>query len=107
MYCTNCGKELCNEAVICTGCGVSIKPVEQSDKNEKAGFWLCLLGFLFPIAGLILYLVLKDSSPRKAKSIGIAALIGVVLEVVFSILCFAVYIFAIGSAIFETSSYYI
>ncbi len=44
------------------------------------------LAFFFPIVGLILYLVWKDSTPKKAKAIGKWALISVVLGIVFYII---------------------
>jgi hypothetical protein len=36
------------------------------------------LSFFFPLVGLILWLVWLDSSPKKAKSCGIGALVGVI-----------------------------
>ena len=32
-FCTKCGKEIADEAVICPGCGVSVQP----EKKENAG----------------------------------------------------------------------
>lgn len=59
-----------------------------NDPNPKdkpsAGF--NALAFFFPVVGLILYLVWKDSMPKKAKSIGKWALISVVTCVVVYIL---------------------
>jgi len=39
-------------------------------------------GFIFPIVGLILYLILKDTKPKNAKSAGKGALISVITGVV-------------------------
>ncbi len=44
------------------------------------------LAFLFPIVGLILYLVWKDSTPNRAKAIGKWALISVIAGVVVYVL---------------------
>lgn len=44
------------------------------------------LAFFFPIVGLILYLVWKDETPKRAKAIGKWALISVIVGVVFYIL---------------------
>ena len=50
--------------------------------NTESGHWLWgLLGFFLPIAGLILFIIWKDSKPKAAKSAGIGALISVVLGV--------------------------
>ncbi len=43
------------------------------------------LAFFIPIVGLILYLVWKDTMPKKAKAIGKWALISVILAVVLYI----------------------
>lgn len=48
-----------------------------------------ILGFLFPIVGLILYLVWKPDYPRKAKSAGVAALVSMGIVLLY-------YIFAIA-----------
>lgn len=44
------------------------------------------LAFFFPIVGLILYLVWKDETPKRAKAIGKWALISVIAGVVIYIL---------------------
>lgn len=44
------------------------------------------LAFFFPIVGLILYLVWKDETPKRAKAIGKWALISVIIGVVVYIL---------------------
>ena len=45
-----------------------------------------VLGFFFPLVGLILWLVWMNSSPLKAKSCGKGALIGVIVSVVIGII---------------------
>lgn len=47
---------------------------------------MAVLGFFFPIIGLILYLVWKDEKPLRAHSAGKGALIGVIAGVVLYIL---------------------
>ena len=49
------------------------------ETNDKGGFGWGLLGFLIPIAGLVLFLVWNSSKPKTAKAVGIGALISVVL----------------------------
>jgi uncharacterized membrane protein YvbJ len=89
-YCRNCGKEMADEAVICVNCGV---PVNErvfkninSATNDRGGFWWGVLGFFFPIVGLILYLVWKDTKPVTALAVGKGALIGVIVDVAVSII---------------------
>lgn len=60
------------------------------------------LSFFFPIVGLILYLVWKDTTPNKAKACGKFALIGWLVGFVSIILFYAIF-FAIG---FSTYYYF-
>lgn len=96
-YCSKCGKEIMDEAVICPGCGCaqennvqnnvqgnSVPQIKEafSDIQKEAwsnSGWL-LLGFFIPIVGLTLYLVWKETSPSKAKAAGYGALIGFVIS---------------------------
>ena len=55
--------------------GAPQRPVEQDAPN--GGF--AVLGFFFPLIGLILYLVWKDTLPLLAHSCGKGALIGVII----------------------------
>ena len=86
-FCSNCGKEIMDNAVICVNCGCAVNnnsATVYSDDAPNTGF--AVLGFLFPLVGLILYLVNKDKSPLKAKSAGKGALIGFCVSVGISII---------------------
>ena len=90
MYCSGCGNEVLPNAAVCLHCGqaVNAKPVKQDDKSS-VGWWL--LGFLIPLAGLILWLVWTDDSPKKAKSAGMGALVSTILSVVSVVVIYVVY----------------
>ncbi len=49
-------------------------------QNDEGGFLWGLLGFLVPVAGLILYLVWKDEKPKTAKAVGKGAIANVVVS---------------------------
>ena len=87
-YCTHCGKEIDDAAVICVHCGAAVAPMQPATPvmadAPSTGF--AVLGFFFPLIGLILYLCWKDQQPLKAKSCGKGALIGVIVEVALSII---------------------
>ncbi len=102
MYCTACGKELHDEAVVCMDCGVgtSNKLTGTNENSGNLGGWT-VLGFFVPIAALILYLIWKDEKPRTAKAVangGVANLIvmGVFLTIYF---LFFVFLFSVGLAV--------
>lgn len=99
-FCTKCGKELMDEAVICPNCGCSQETAPEK-KQDASSFGWALLGFCIPLVGLILYLVWKDETPLKAKSCGKGALISVIVAVAFYViyaLFIAALIGSIGSA---------
>ena len=104
-YCTKCGKEISEDAVICVNCGCSVNATSNaSDSNSKS--WWCLGFFtsLFftPLIGLILWLVWKDEAPMKAKQVGLGTLwsllAGVILAVVIVIIYFCIIAAAVGTS---------
>ncbi len=85
MYCSNCGKELNENAAVCLGCGVTVnKQPQESSVHVSAGWWW--LGFFIPLAGLLIWVFCNDSEPQKAKKAGTGALVGVIVSVVLVIL---------------------
>ncbi len=94
MYCTACGKDLHNDAVICLACGVATSNrVNGEDENEGSLMGWSVLGFFVPALALILYLVWKDEKPKTAKAVLNGGLIylcvfGSLLVFYFSIITF-------------------
>ncbi|MBQ4086651.1 MAG: zinc ribbon domain-containing protein [Clostridia bacterium] len=93
-YCVGCGKELVDEAVVCTQCGRSVPSLKEPTEKDSGGFLWGLLGFFIPMAGLILYLVWKDTLPKRAKAVGKGALVSTILGIVFFIL-YLVFFFSV------------
>ena len=60
--------------------------IPAAGDGPSVGF--AVLSFFFPLIGLILYLVWKDSNPLKAKSCGKGALVGVIISAAFGGLAF-------------------
>ena len=90
-FCQKCGKEIMDEAVVCPGCGCAQEsPVKNTEDAGGCGW--ALLGFCIPVAGLVLYLVWKNTMPSKAKSAGMGALISVIIAIIL----YAVWAFIIG-----------
>lgn len=100
MFCTKCGKEILDDAVICIHCGCSTQ--NEPAANQSGSIGMAILGFFIPLAGLIIWLVNKDSKPAMAKSAGTGALIGVIVSVVL-VLFYSIFI---GSMIGSMMSYY-
>ena len=85
-YCTHCGGELADEAVLCPNCGSAVPQAPMPEKGDKRSVGLNIVGFLFPLIGLILFLCLKKDTPVRAKSIGKWALIGLILAIVLGVI---------------------
>ncbi len=54
--------------------------------NDKPNLLLNIICFFFPWIGLIVYLVIKDASPRKARSLGKASIAGGILYLAVAVL---------------------
>lgn len=85
-FCRNCGKEIDDNAVICVNCGVAQK--EPQTEIDNGGFGWGLLGCCIPIAGLVLFLMWKDTKPKTAKAVGIGALVSVIASILFYVIYF-------------------
>jgi uncharacterized membrane protein YvbJ len=99
-YCLYCGNEMDDNQDVCLKCGRSVRQTNNvtnhySNDTGSAGYGI--LGFFFPIVGLILFLVWKDDKPRSAKSAGIGALVGVISGVVLYIVMWVIFILAFSA----------
>jgi len=74
-YCRKCGALIDDYAAVCPKCGTPQNggPNNPPPAADNGGFLWGLLGCCIPIAGLILFLVWKDTKPRTAKAAGIGA----------------------------------
>lgn len=86
MYCKNCGKELKEDALYCSNCGARQDPIFPQKEETSTDFWFSVLGFLIPLAGLIVFLVYEGKKPGQAKAAAKGALIGVIVKVALSAL---------------------
>ena len=85
MFCKKCGNMLNDNDVFCGKCGTKIY-AQKVEVIDKPSTLLNLVGFFAPLVGLILYLILKDEEPIRARAIGKWSIIGVVSEMVLTIL---------------------
>lgn len=83
-YCPNCGAEMMDDAVICVKCGKQVAPMVSATPavRDASSPGYGILGFFIPIVGLVLYLNWKKDTPLRAKSAGIGALIGFIVNMV-------------------------
>ena len=88
MYCSNCGRAIPEKAAVCMGCGVAVKRPAAQD-SAGAGWWW--LGFLIPLAGLLIWVTCNDNQPCRAKKAGIGALVGVIVSVGLCVLFYVLW----------------
>lgn len=97
MYCKQCGSRVQPEYLYCQHCGAPIERGPQKkavDDSGSGGFWA--LGFFLPVVGLILYVVLGEDRPRRAKAAGTGALVGFIVQAALAILLVVLYIAFMG-----------
>ena len=98
-YCSHCGNQLLDAAIVCPHCGCAVVPMGRgvaATEPDIPSTGLNILAFLFPLIGLILYLTEKDKTPIKANAIGKWALISVIVSVALSILFTILWVVFIG-----------
>lgn len=101
-YCTNCGQQIDEKAVVCIHCGAATdNSILNTNTTDNGGFGWGALGCCIPLVGLILFLVWKDQKPKTSKAAGIGALIGV-----GSIVLFYILIIVFGIAVANSNPYY-
>ena len=77
-FCSKCGKEIIEEAVVCPHCGCAVASSTVSNIGNSAdevNIGLCVLSALIPLFGIIYWAVNAKTSPQKAKACGITALV--------------------------------
>ena len=81
--------------------GRNIESVENKPpvNLDRGGFAWGFLGFFIPLVGFILWLVWRDEKPKTAKSLGIGALVGVIIGFIFVVIYFLIMMFVLGMAI--------
>ena len=86
-YCRKCGAQIDDYAAVCPECGSPQNGAQNEPPVvDNGGFLWGLLGCCIPIAGLILFLVWKDTKPRTAKAAGIGALVCVIAYVLLYVI---------------------
>lgn len=92
-YCSNCGAEIDENAVICVKCGCAVRgksaqKVTADEDTVSVGF--VILSVLIPLFGIIYWAVKAKESPRRAKACGIAGIISMVVSILFYVVLYGV-----------------
>jgi uncharacterized membrane protein YvbJ len=107
MYCPNCGSSINENAEICVHCGVNVLKFSNqvtAAKNDTPNIWINVLSLCcFPLLGIIIYFVWKDTQPKAAKSALIYALFGIAISIIIMIISFVI---GFTAGMVEDSYYY-
>ncbi len=76
-FCSKCGKEIFEEAIVCPNCGCAVvnPGVPQEITNDNVSVGLCVLAALIPLFGIIYWPLKHKEAPKKAQACGITAII--------------------------------
>ncbi len=96
-FCSSCGETIPAGSQFCPKCGAANPYPAQYTTPDSPSAGLAILGFFFPVIGLVLYLVFKDQTPLKAKSCGMGALTGFIFGVAASVIIVILYVVFIAS----------
>ncbi|MBQ8496486.1 MAG: zinc-ribbon domain-containing protein [Clostridia bacterium] len=95
MFCSKCGTEISDEAVICVHCGASVGQPETKPEapvaEDKVSIGFCILAFFIPLFGVIYWALKYKETPKKAKACGITAIVSWVLNLFLSVIISVVY----------------
>ena len=76
-FCSKCGKEIMDEAIVCPNCGCAVvaPTTPQEVSNDQVSIGLCILAALIPLFGIIYWPVNHKKTPKKARACGITAIV--------------------------------
>jgi len=102
-YCPNCGTQVKENQNICQNCGENINFNQPETQPEEMGSTIgyAVLGFVIPLAGLILFLIWMEEKPKASRSAGLGALLNVITSVLGSILIFIIIFILMASGVIE------
>lgn len=84
--CSTCGNELHENAVICPSCGCPQDGYMVPKYKDSGNILWFIIGFCSSWLGLILWLIWKDTTPKRAKMCLKGFLCGLILPVVILII---------------------
>ncbi len=90
-FCSHCGKEIMDEAVVCVNCGCPVAGAAPSAPTSPAvadevSIGLCILAALIPLFGIIYWPVKHRETPKRAKACGITAIVAWAISFVLSMI---------------------
>ena len=84
-FCSKCGKEIVDEAIVCPNCGCAVTDSSANKQiyNDEVSIGLCILAALIPLFGIIYWPVKHKETPKRAQACGITAIVAWVIYILF------------------------
>lgn len=99
MYCSQCGKEIETDMKYCPYCGaiVNINVNENVNQSEQdaPSLLFAFISFFAPIIGIVLYIIWRKDSPKKAAS----CLKGLAAGIIFEIILYIIFLSMISNSV--------
>ena len=105
MFCTNCGKEINDNAAICPYCGVvaNKSALSNSSGNTNQSNTMAIVGFIFSfffaLVGLICSIIGFKRAPEFGGNGKGLALAGIIISSISIIITIIVFVVVIGGAL--------
>jgi hypothetical protein len=82
MFCSHCGKEIPNDAVICVGCGRAVKPIQIIGNKWSGGMmaFLIIATILIPLVGIIAGIIGLTQDAKRGQG-GLLLAVGIIMFV--------------------------
>lgn len=86
MICKNCGNEIDINQKVCPKCGELLEKRVKKTKDKKpkeinGTIVYCIIGLIFPIIGIIVYIMSSKKDAIKSKSLLISSIIGLIFQI--------------------------
>ncbi len=105
MFCTNCGKEINDNAAICPYCGVvaNKSALSNASGNTNQSNTMAIVGFIFSFFFALVGLICSIIGFKKAAELGGngkgLALAGIIISSISIIITIIVFVVVIGGAL--------
>ena len=97
-YCSKCGNEISDEAIVCIHCGCQVEEI-RTRKKDEISVGLCVLSAIIPLFGIIYWAVTFKETPKRAKACGVTAIVAWGASFVISFFANTVYMLYIKAII--------
>ena len=90
-YCAHCGKEIIEDAVICTNCGCLVHPVKthtqpkQVGKMAMTGFILSMIGVA--VSAIVIFILTAANNSDRVTTVNVIVPILIIFLIVAMVFC--------------------